>query len=61
MDTGEQDEWGEDEWQGISYRKNSKYNVETESSEGNVIDRDAGFQPQQATGVFLFSMCMYRT
>jgi len=60
MDTAEQDEWGEDEWQGISYGKDGEYNAETESSEGNAIDRNAGSQSQHATGAFLFSMCVYR-
>jgi len=60
MDAGEQDEWGEDEWQGISYGKDGEYNVETESSEGNAIDRNAGSQSQHAMSTFLFSLCMYR-
>jgi len=59
IDTGQQDEWGEDEWQGISYRNNGEYNVETESSEEIAIDGSAGSQSQQATGV-LFSLCTYR-
>jgi len=57
MATGEQDKWGEDEWQGISYRKNGEYNVETESPEGNALDRNSGSRSQQATGAF-FDVCV---